>query len=542
MSWESEIKATALYDFNAQPGSGELSIVAGDTLTITRQDVGEGWWEGINNKGETGLFPEGYVEILTNAPPPSQQKMPPIPIPAPIAPVPNPIPGGYDPSAADPDGGWDEEWDDDDSQASTTGGDNYQQSLGGTQNYGSQQIGNNAGQPQKTVAVKKSFNRFSTFVKSGGEDYILGTKTKSAPVESHVYVTESTPGQVSWALNAHPYNCFMASPKKESKLKGLKSYIAYSLTPSFNNIQVSRRYKHFDWLQGRLEEKFMTIPIPPLPDKQISGRYQEDFIRHRLNQLQLWVNRICRHPVLSQCDVWMHFLTCTDEKRWKVGKRRAEKDDFTGASFFFAIQPPGNPLEVVAVEKKTEKFGRFAARMDDSVKNLYATVQDQSRKYSGPYKSELSRVSKSFLQLSDSFAQSGYDQEDGALNQALRHTSTTYENISKLYDEQPRYDLEPLSDALYEYKGLLANWPDILQVHKGALNRKKEHMRLPNEGGKSVAQRADIVSYSVLAEMDYFQHERVADFKLMMQNFIRGQIDFYEKIVAELKTNLDKYD
>jgi sorting nexin-9/18/33 len=39
----------------------------------------------------------------------------------------------------------------------------------------------------------------------------------------------------------------------------------------FNNIQVSRRYKHFDWLHERLEEKFSLIPIPPLPDKQISG-------------------------------------------------------------------------------------------------------------------------------------------------------------------------------------------------------------------------------------------------------------------------------
>jgi len=39
----------------------------------------------------------------------------------------------------------------------------------------------------------------------------------------------------------------------------------------FNNIQVSRRYKHFDWLHERLDEKFAFIPIPPLPDKQIQG-------------------------------------------------------------------------------------------------------------------------------------------------------------------------------------------------------------------------------------------------------------------------------
>ena len=53
----------ALYDFDAQPGTGELSINAGEVLTVTRTDVGEGWWEGLNSKGDSGLFPEAYVEV-----------------------------------------------------------------------------------------------------------------------------------------------------------------------------------------------------------------------------------------------------------------------------------------------------------------------------------------------------------------------------------------------------------------------------------------------------------------------------------------------
>ena len=117
----------------------------------------------------------------------------------------------------------------------------------------------------------------------------------------------------------------------------MKSFIAYQLTPSFNNIQVSRRYKHFDWLHERLTEKYCLIPIPPLPDKQIQGRYEEEFIEHRMNQLQNFVDRVCRHPIFSQSEVWQHFLTCTDEKRWKNGKRKAEKDPLIGGNFFMAI-------------------------------------------------------------------------------------------------------------------------------------------------------------------------------------------------------------
>lgn len=32
----------------------------------------------------------------------------------------------------------------------------------------------------------------------------------------------------------------------------------------------------------------------------ITGRYEEQFIEHRRNQLQAFVNAVCRHPVLSR--------------------------------------------------------------------------------------------------------------------------------------------------------------------------------------------------------------------------------------------------
>lgn len=52
-----------MYDFIGEPGTAELSITAGEVLTVTRQNVGEGWWEGVNQAGQTGLFPAAYVEV-----------------------------------------------------------------------------------------------------------------------------------------------------------------------------------------------------------------------------------------------------------------------------------------------------------------------------------------------------------------------------------------------------------------------------------------------------------------------------------------------
>ena len=59
----------ALYDFTGEPGTAELSITAGEMLTVMRDNVGDGWCEGFNQSGKSGLFPAAYVQnVDTTAP------------------------------------------------------------------------------------------------------------------------------------------------------------------------------------------------------------------------------------------------------------------------------------------------------------------------------------------------------------------------------------------------------------------------------------------------------------------------------------------
>ncbi|KAF1756618.1 hypothetical protein GCK72_013071 [Caenorhabditis remanei] len=51
----------AEYDFEAQPNSGEMTIAAGEILTVIRENIDGGWMEGRNVRGSVGLFPETYV-------------------------------------------------------------------------------------------------------------------------------------------------------------------------------------------------------------------------------------------------------------------------------------------------------------------------------------------------------------------------------------------------------------------------------------------------------------------------------------------------
>nr|XP_042908900.1 sorting nexin lst-4 isoform X2 [Parasteatoda tepidariorum] len=529
----------ALYDFDAQAGTGELTITANEILTVTNQDVGEGWWEGVNSKGLKGLFPAGYVEV-TNSPPPPSVPPPPPPEDSHLNTYPNTVLPAND--AVDD---WDDDWDDDDSVYS-------QETQGGAQNQAtnasiviSRESRDSLKPSDNRSILKKSFNRFSTFVKSGGESYILGETNLTVPTEQCVTIIENN-GEIVWLESMSPYTVIVDSPNKKSKLKGLKSFIAYQLIPSFNNIAVSRRYKHFDWLHERLEEKFSLIPIPPLPDKQISGRYEKDFIDHRKNQLQMWVNRICRHPVLSQCEVWMHFLTCTDEKRWKVGKRNAEKDKLIGGPFFHAISTPSTPLDNSMVEKQINHFNLCVMKMDDSVKQLFNVAIEQHKRYAGPVRKEIQRMADAFKELGLAF-QMDPSPVSEYLTTAIKHTAGVYEDLGKMYEEQPKYDSEPMADVLHEYKGMLAAWPDVLHIQKSALNKVAEHKKMYEDGKLSqdevaaISQRTDVISYATLAEINHFHRERVAYFKTMMETYLTAQIDFYQRITEQLQSTLSQY-
>lgn len=113
----------ALYDFSGEPNTSELSISTDELLVLTRTDVGEGWWEGTNTKGQTGLFPEAYVEIyhlpaLASPSGPVASSAPavvPTSLPPPKVSPPQVQTARYDPTADDweQDAGGPEEWDDD---------------------------------------------------------------------------------------------------------------------------------------------------------------------------------------------------------------------------------------------------------------------------------------------------------------------------------------------------------------------------------------------------------------------------------------------
>lgn len=50
----------------------------------------------------------------------------------------------------------------------------------------------------------------------------------------------------------------------------------------------------------------LVVPLP--------GRFEEEFIKMRMERLQAWMTRMCRHPVISESELFQQFLNFRDEK------------------------------------------------------------------------------------------------------------------------------------------------------------------------------------------------------------------------------------
>ncbi|TRY66138.1 hypothetical protein DNTS_008714 [Danionella cerebrum] len=559
------LRARALYDFSSE-NPGEISLKEKEIVTVySEQDI-EGWLEGTNSRGERGLFPASYVEVLKNDTASSFNNN------SRYANVPS---GGFDghnsapalnfaaypslpqqqhhPGTPASDDDWDDDWDDRSSVADEPGvlGGGYRHYDGnGPSGYSisTSSMPRGTGQAKSSATVSRNLNRFSTFVKSGGEAFVLGEASGFVKDGDKICVVMGQYGP-EWQENPYPFSCTIDDPTKQTKFKGMKSYISYKLTPTHTQSQVNRRYKHFDWLYARLVEKFPVISVPHIPEKQATGRFEEDFISKRRRGLIWWMNHMTSHPVLARCDVFQHFLTCssTDEKSWKQGKRKAEKDEMVGANFFLTISTPAAPLDLQDVESRTDGFKVFSKKMDDSVIQVNATLNEFARKQIAGFKKEYQKVGQSFKYLSQAFEMDQQPYSVG-LNQAIAYTGEAFEAIGDYFVEQPKQDVDPVMDLLALYQGHLTNYPDIIHVQKGALTKVKESQKHVEEGkmesqqSEGIRERCNIISFATLAEIQHFHQTRVRDFKSQMQHFLQQQIIFFQKITGKLEDALHKYD
>jgi sorting nexin-9/18/33 len=226
----------------------------------------------------------------------------------------------------------------------------------------------------------KSLNRFSSFVTSGAEDYVLKGASASKldvppPSIKHMFEASDDEDEVtnrmnaepakatdtthpseadqhfvdagpSWRHKVPPFQILVHSPsKRTSMLSG--AYTLYTVSslfhpptsessdtvsadsvnssPNTSRITVHRRFSHFVALHTALTRRLPGIALPPLPEKQYAGRFNDDFVEARRGDLERYLARIVRHPVARYAEVVTFFLSCESEQV-RVGSHLAYLD------------------------------------------------------------------------------------------------------------------------------------------------------------------------------------------------------------------------
>ncbi|NXE49198.1 SNX9 protein, partial [Casuarius casuarius] len=441
-------------------------------------------------------------------------------------------PQAYQGPAAADDDDWDDDWDDPKSASPSYLG--YKETepseAGGAQRANS-----------RAAAMKLPLNKFPGFAKPGMEQYLLAKQLAKPKEKIPIIIGDYGP---MWVYPTSTFDCVVADPKKGSKMYGLKSYIEYQLTCTNTNRSVNHRYKHFDWLYERLLVKFgLAIPIPSLPDKQVTGRFEEEFIKMRMERLQAWMTRMCRHPVVSESEVFQQFLNFRDEKEWKTGKRKAEKDETVGVLIFSTMEPEAPDLDMVEIEQKCDAVGRFTKAMDDGVKELLTVGQEHWKRCTGPLPKEYQKIGKALQSLAMVFSTSGY-QGESDLNEAITEAGKTYEEIASLVADQPKKDLHFLMETNHEYKGFLGCFPDIIGAHKGAIEKVKESDKLvatskiTPQDKQNMVKRVSTMAYALQAEMNHFHSNRIYDYNSVIRLYLEQQAQFYETVSCSISVPL----
>ncbi|CAG8741749.1 15818_t:CDS:2, partial [Dentiscutata heterogama] len=117
------------------------------------------------------------------------------------------------------------------------------------------------------------------------------------------------------------------------------------------------------WLYNRLVNKFGAFVLPPLPEKQYSGRFNEEFIEKRRRALERFINRLARHPIIRYSEILTHFLSCNDDTEWRKREKQFENDKIVGQTFFQHVYHPEFNVDDGEIDT-IERFEAHARAME----------------------------------------------------------------------------------------------------------------------------------------------------------------------------------
>ncbi|KAM0448322.1 hypothetical protein ACHAQK_000303 [Fusarium lateritium] len=232
----------------------------------------------------------------------------------------------------------------------------------------------------------------------------------------------------------------------------------YEISSLRRGSKVVRRYSDFVWLLDCLHKRYPFRILPLLPPKRVgvNGSHLSNdgaFIEKRRRGLSRFLNALVRHPILSQEQLVVMFLTVpTELSVWRKQATISVQDEFTDRAL-----PPGLedslPAELEDLFSRTRNGVKRSAELYINVCN----IMDRLVKRAEGVAADHARIALSLASLTetseDTYATDTNEVpllNDGliAMSKHLRTCQSLMEDESRGWDEGVLEDLKRQRDAL----------------------------------------------------------------------------------------------
>jgi len=125
------------------------------------------------------------------------------------------------------------------------------------------------------------------------------------------------------------YTVSVTNPRKVGEKN---AYVAYTVKTTNNNDkrenEVTRRYSDFDWLCERLKSVYPSFVVPQIPEKTLSGNFEESLMAFRARELMRFLQRVLAHPVMAEDEAVQTFISAGDAEFAARRNRKEGKGGF----------------------------------------------------------------------------------------------------------------------------------------------------------------------------------------------------------------------
>ncbi|KAL0953850.1 hypothetical protein HGRIS_005026 [Hohenbuehelia grisea] len=340
-------------------------------------------------------------------------------------------------------------------------------------------------------------------------------------------------------------------------IRGFTMYTVHTRTtsPMFQKsaFSVLRRYSDFLWLYETLSTNNPGVVVPPVPEKNPFGRFDDQFVRQRRTALEKCIQKIANHPQLGK-DADLKLFLESDTFSLDIKHRKAEIAHERGglmASIGHSIAGP----RFYETDEWFDRQKSYLDTLESQLRGLVKAIEAVAKQ-----RSELAGATGEFAHVVRELSASDVGKQ---LSQSLAGLADVDRTAQDLQSTQSEQDLTTLMATVDEYARLINSvrmafssrvrtyysWKqsesDLLRTKQTHEKNRAQGRIPPDRLGFSLTQIAEAekrateskhefeqVSKLVKTEVARFEQERVSDFKDSLHAFLEGMIARQKQLIA----------